>query len=269
MPDPDLLEELVTSVQTGARYRQVSASLVRRIAAQELEKRRSLKEAVKAVRSKLHQVGGAYQEEPLPYKKWLAELENLPRHPGDPGLQDFCRRLMAYHASTRERLPIIAEFYERMLAPLAPIHSVLDLGCGLNPLALPWMPLAPGTRYHACDIYEDLVAFLNTFLAHMGQDGEARICDLGQGCPQKEVQVALLLKMLPCLEQQDKSIGLKLLQSIPAEHILVSFPARSLGGRSKGMVQNYEAHFAGLTAGQGWRIQRYEFASELAFLISR
>ncbi len=56
------LDELVAAVLAGPRYRPISGEMVRRIAAQELEKGRSWKETIKATRNKLHQVGGAYQE---------------------------------------------------------------------------------------------------------------------------------------------------------------------------------------------------------------
>jgi 16S rRNA (guanine(1405)-N(7))-methyltransferase len=78
-----------------------------------------------------------------------------------------------------------------------------------------------------------------------------------------------VLKTIPCLEQLDKSIGRRLLEGLPAEHILVSFPAQSLGGRSKGMVENYEAHFREMVAGLDWQVERYEFKTELAFLIKK
>ncbi len=269
MSDPDELDELVAAVRAGARYQAIDESLIRQVGRQELDKGRKLKEAVKATRNKLHQVGGAYQEEGIDYTRWLAELERLPRDRNDPAVRDFCRRMMARHASTRERLPILDAFYAQTLDPLGPLDSVLDAACGLNPLALAWMPLAPGSRYFACDIYADMVEFLNRFFAHVGQAGEAWLCDLAAEAPQQPAQVALALKTIPCLEQLDKSVGRRLLEGLNAQQLLVSFPARSLGGRSKGMLQNYETHFRELVAGTGWDVQRYEFASELAFLVKK
>jgi len=35
------------------------------------------------------------------------------------------------------------------------------------------------------------------------------------------------------------------------------------------MLQNYETHFRQLIDGRSWHIQRFEFASELAFLVSK
>lgn len=263
------LDELISAVQEGARYRQIAPPLVQRIAVQEQSKGRSFKETVKAVRNKLHQVGGAFQEQPIPYPRLLAELLTLPGDPVDPTVRDFCRRAMALHASTHERLPILERFYTETLASLPPIHSLLDLACGLNPLALPWMPLAPGAQIQACDIYLDQVDFLNQFFKHLHVTGSAFPCDLAAGAPTQPVQLALLLKTIPCLEQIDKSTGERLLATIQAEHILVSFPAHSLGGRSKGMVENYEARFRQLITGERWQVQRFEFPSELAFLISK
>ncbi|NPV85443.1 MAG: 16S rRNA methyltransferase [Anaerolineae bacterium] len=265
----DGLEELMRVVRSSARYRVIHESVVRRIAAQELSKRRSLKEAIKATRSKLHQVGGAYRQQQISYAHWCEKLAAVGQSPNDPALQDFCRQMMACHASTRERLPFVETFFTTTLQAISPLRSVLDLGCGLNPLAIPWMPLADGARYDACDIYEDLTGFMKQFLSHIRQPGEVECCDLVQTCPSRPAHVALLLKMLPCLEQQDKGIAARLLQSIPAEHILISFPVRSLSGISKGMEKHYQTHLMAILEGQNWKVSRHLFASELAFLISR
>jgi 16S rRNA (guanine(1405)-N(7))-methyltransferase len=81
--------------------------------------------------------------------------------------------------------------------------------------------------------------------------------------------LALVLKTIPCLEQVDKTAGQQILENLPARYLLVSFPGRSLGGRAKGMIENYEAHFRNLIKGKDWKLQRFEFQSELAFLIDK
>ena len=263
------IEELVSAVQQGARYRSISPALIRRIGAQELAKGRPWKEAVKATRNKLHQVGGAYQEQEPDYPTWRAELDKIDPIEEPELLRAFCRKVMQFHSSTRERLPELERFYTETLASLGPIQSILDMACGLNPLALPWLPLAQDGIYYGCDIYADMVEFLNCFLTKMKRSGAVEVRDLISSLPTQSVQLALLLKTIPCLEQMNKSAGLALMDGIRAEHLLVSFPARSLGGRSKGMLQNYETHFRQLIDGRSWHIQRFEFASELAFLVSK
>jgi 16S rRNA (guanine(1405)-N(7))-methyltransferase len=268
MEEIPLLDQLVEAVRAGARYGAITPSLVRRIAAAELAKGRSFKDAIKATRNKLHQVGGAYQETRIDYLTFTRTLETLSA--GDPPqLKEFCLKVMAQHTSTRERLPVLERFYTECLAPLRPVQSVMDLACGLNPLALPWMPLAEGSLYYGCDIYADMIDFLNLFLKRLGRDGGIEACDLTAGIPDHPVQLALLLKAIPCLEQIDKDAVLHLLEQIPADHILVSFPAHSLGGHGKGMPATYEAHFHQLLQGKPWKFRKFVFPGELAFLISR
>lgn len=265
------LAELVRQVRAGAKYATISDELICRIGARELAARRTLKEAVKATRNKLHQVAGAYQSDRPQYDAWLAQLAA----PGTDAaaLRAACLDCMAHHASTRERLPILADFYAAILADLPPIRTVLDLACGLNPLAYAWMPLTPTARYQACDIYADLANFLNQFFAlpavAAAITGEAFVCDLVSGPPAQHVDLALALKIIPPLEQIDRQAGRLLLHALDADFVLVSFPALSLGGRDKRMAQNYEQHFRDLIAGERWPIKRYQFPTELAFLIDK
>jgi 16S rRNA (guanine(1405)-N(7))-methyltransferase len=198
----------------------------------------------------------------MDYAGWLQTLSQLRDR---SALRTTCVEIMRHHASTRERLPILADFYTTILADLPPIHSILDLACGLNPLSIPWMPLAANARYHACDIYQNQVDFLNHVLAVLGVQGEASVCDLLHGCPTQTADVALLLKAIPCLEQVDKQIAPRLLSAIQAPVLIVSFPVHSLGGRQKGMLTNYERHLYELTTGQPWRIEQFQFATELVF----
>jgi 16S rRNA (guanine(1405)-N(7))-methyltransferase len=264
----DPLDELVSTVLKSQKYNRVCEDVVRRVGTVELGKRRNLKEAIKASKNKLHQIGGAYLDDSLHYAAWsraLAEAASA----GQEALRVACWEIMSHHASTKERLAILDEFYAAVLADLAPIHSVLDIACGLNPLAIPWMPLAPGAAYYAYDIYHDMIGFLNTFWPLVGIEGHAFARDIGPFIPSEPVDVALVLKTIPCLEQVDKSAGLRLLENLNAAHMVVSFPARSLGGHDKGMVENYEARLRTLLEQKEWPVRRFEFATELAFVITK
>ncbi len=263
------LDRLIEAVTANPKYRAIHPDLIRRVGEQELARGRGFKEAVKAVRNKLHQVGGAYQEQSMDYPAWRSELSALPREADSPPVRDFCRKVMARHASTRERLPFLDRFYADTLASLAPIHSLLDVACGLNPLALAWMPLAAGAQYHACDIYQDMLDFLNAFFDHVGVNGHADPCDLTADMPGQPVQAALALKTIPCLEQLDKAVAPRLLDGLKAPNLLVSFPARSLGGRSKGMPDFYEGHFRDLLGNRPVAVEKFAFPSEIAFLVRR
>ncbi|SRR5579883_692609 len=269
LPDAERgLDALVQAVLASPRYRSISPDLVRALGARELAKRRNMQEAIKATKARLHQIGGAYIASGQ-YARWLDDLTRAYQTDGLPALQGVCRQVMSYHASTRERLPILEQFYTTILADVSPARVVLDLACGLHPLALPWMPLAADVEYYAYDIYQDMADFLNGFLALAQVRGRAEVCNVLSACPTRHADLALLLKAIPCLEQIDGGAGLRLLETINADHLVVSFPAQSLGGRQKGMVRTYEAHFRQLVAGKPWTIKRFEFATELVFLIGK
>jgi 16S rRNA (guanine(1405)-N(7))-methyltransferase len=174
---------------------------------------------------------------------------------------------MRLHASTRERLPVLDEFYQTVLQGVPAPRRVLDIACGLNPMASSWMPLADDVSYLAYDIYGDMMLFLQAYLRLAGLDGRAEVRDVIHDPPQETADLALLLKTLPCLEQVQKGAATHLLDAIQARYLLISYPVSSLGGRQKGMVATYDAQFAALIAGRNWTTRRVLFTTELVFLV--
>lgn len=281
MNSDSTLDTVVASVQASPKYRGVSAELVRAIAARELAKRANAKEAIKATKNKLHQVAGVYLDLKPDYDAWLAEITQAAASGDAPTLRAACRGIMRHHASTRERLPILDRFYATILAGLPPPRRVVDLACGLNPLAAPWLPLASGAEYVAYDIYAGLTSFVAACLECLRGAGlplaasRSEVRDVLRDPPREPADLALLLKAIPCLEQLDSDAAHRLLHTVNASHLLVSYPVHTLGGKSKGkgngqgMAATYEARFRDLVAGTGWHIQRFSFPTELAFLVSK
>lgn len=263
------LEKLMEAVLNSPRYREISPELVRSIGQDEVIKRSSLKEAIKATKSKLHQVGGAYLDAHMDYQPWLEELTRTVEAGDQESFRSVCKDVMAHHSSTRERLPFLERFYKEIFVNLPPIHSLLDVACGLNPLALPWMNLPPDVSYMAIDIYEDLIHFLNGFFPLASINGYAKSSDVLKSIPDQPFDLAFILKAIPCLEQVDKSAGKMLLDTIQANILVISFPVHSLGGHIKGMPENYSRHFKDLVAGRNWDIRQLEFPTELVYILRR
>jgi 16S rRNA (guanine(1405)-N(7))-methyltransferase len=267
--DYQQINRLAEAVLASSKYKSIGIDFIKYIGTQELARRHNLKDAIKATKNKLHQVGGAYQDSIPRYALWLDELRQASRSGHRERFLDACKWIMGHHSSTRERLPILEQFYSTILADLPPINSVIDVACGLHPLAVPWMPMSENAQYYAYDIYQDMMDFLNECMAFLHVHGYGKTCDVIHYCPAQKVDVAFILKAIPCLEQVDKTAGLRLLETINADHLVVSFPAHSLGGKSKGMVTNYETRFYKQVANKPWSIQRFVFPGELVFLVSR
>ncbi len=262
------IDDLVRAVQGSQKYRAICEKLIRRIGTQELSKHSSFKEALKATKNKLHQIGGMYFEARVDYKRAIEELTEAATQ-GQQALKAASRRIMELHTSTKERNQILDRFYTTILASVPCPRTILDLACGLNPLAIPWMPFTADVVYYAYDIYTDLVDFIRSYLCLLGLRGAAEACDLTHSPPKIKADLALLLKTVPCLEQIEKGASLRLIESIQADYLLVSFPVHSIGGCSKGMIENYSERFYQLVQDHPWQLRQFKFATELVFLVTK
>jgi 16S rRNA (guanine(1405)-N(7))-methyltransferase len=270
------LDEIVSAVSRSKKYGSVCEDTIRRIAERELESHGHLKTAAKAAKRRLHQVYGAF-ESGVDYAAAYRQLEAAYKTGLDAEIKAACRHILGWHSSTRERLPILDRFYPAVFELTGQPSSILDLGCGLDPLTIPWMGLSPtgtadeppGTRYIAVDIDADRVRFLNRYLALAGFEPLARCQDVLVQPPDDEVDVALLLKMSPTLERQGQGATLRLVERLNAPFVVVSYAVKTLGGREKGMVEHYQRQFSAWIEGRQWSVDRLVFETELVFVVGR
>jgi 16S rRNA (guanine(1405)-N(7))-methyltransferase len=268
------LEEIVAAVATSKKYRSICTDTIRRIAERELANRGNVKAAAKATKRRLHQVYGAFEQD-FDYEAAYQRLQNAYKLDSDDEIKAACRHVLEQHSSTRERLPILDQFYRDIFEITGQPSFLLDLGCGLNPLALPWMGWvppqgsgqAPGIRYVPLDIDADRVRFLNRYLELAGLEPLARCQDVLSHSPGDAADVALLLKMSPTLERQELGATLGLIEQLRAPYVVVSFAVKSLGGRKKGMVEHYQQQFLGWLHHRQWPAEKLVFESELVFVV--
>jgi 16S rRNA (guanine(1405)-N(7))-methyltransferase len=176
---------------------------------------------------------------------------------------------MARHASTRERLPILERLYSALWAETGVPRVLLDLACGLNPLAVPWMGLGEGAVYHGYDIDGERVVFLQRVLARAGVVAQMHLQDVLCAPPAEQGDVALLMKSSACLERQRAGATLALLDALQVQQVVVTFPVQSLGQREKGMAAFYERTFRAQIAERAWPVRRMMFESELVFVVDK
>jgi 16S rRNA (guanine(1405)-N(7))-methyltransferase len=263
--------EIVERVRRSSRYRDVDRVLLDRLAAEELPRARNVEDAVKRVKRRLHQAVGAYRgaadaERVLaPIRAaWTGDLADL-------AFRAACATALARHASTAERLPHLDRFFGPIWELTGgPPRTLLDLGCGLGPLSLPWMGLAPDAMYRACDADRRSLAVVEGFLSLVSQPAAVDARDVvASGPPPERVDVALLLKLVPLLDRQDPLAASRCLGSLDAAHAVVSFPARSLGGRQRGMETTYRRRLDDLVAELGIReVREASVPSELVFVLT-
>ena len=254
--------DIVERVRRSSRYRSVDAAVVARLAAEELPKARNADEAVKRVKRRLHQAVGAFTAgRGTVDAAWPVD---------DPeALRAACLAAMRRHASTRERVPHLDRFHAGIWQHTGVPRSILDLGCGLGPLALPWMGVGDA-RYTAVDIDTGALDVVASFLVAVSQPHRAEALDLVAGAPDDEADVALLLKLVTTLDRQDPGAATRSLRALRVRHAVVSFAARSLGGRGGGRERTYRDRLERLVADSRrvTSVAEASVSNELVFVLS-
>ena len=268
---------VVTALKTSTKYHAVCDDLLVRVARDELHRAHGVKDAIKNCKNTLHRVGAAYFVDKPNYPAWLGVLSQiLPPSAGraSPQLVAAVSQLLTHHASTRERLPIVEEFYRTIFHELGATRTILDVASGLNPLSRIWMPLATSCSYIATDIFNDMMAFINSVFTSWKVAGHAISCDCSRvetgtahDVFEQSFDVAFLLKCLPVMEMVERGAAARLLSALKTRHMVISYPVASLGGKHRNMTANYELQFQALIAGRGWVAKKLLFPSELVFVV--
>ncbi len=229
--------QVVAALQQARKYAHLCPQTLQRTAMWACLRYAKHDEAIKAAKRKLHQVFASYlSNDWRKVEKLLHQVD----WQNDDEVERSARQVLQWHTSSAERIDDLTDLYRQWWAITGVPESLVDLGGGLHGFALPWMGLPRSTRYNLTEIDTRLVALVNQWLQGWGQAGQAHALDLLVTPWTQQVDVALLLKVAPCLEQQEPGATLRLLRDIPARWIIVSFPTRSLGGRDKGMSAHYD-----------------------------
>ena len=249
----------MSEIAISKKYRDICPDTVRRVFEAERAKYKSEKEADKAAKAHLHQITGAFMT-----ADEMKQADKLLRAYTEGDGEAF-QKTLRLHSSTRERLDGAEKLYGQILAAAGQTGKVLDLACGLNPLILGKM----GLSVRGMDISGGCVRLVNEWARVMNWDVYAECRDLLCEPDMEKADLALMMKLLPVLEQQRKGSAMALVASVPAEKVCVTFPMRTLGGRKVGMEQHYTEWFEGNLPDDFEIIERFVEADELCYVAGR
>lgn len=261
-------QQIVEQLKRSAKYARVCEAALRRVAAWAMERAENPADAVKRAKRKLHQVCGAFCDQ-RDLGQIAAMVGTVTAEMDEAAVREVCAEAMDLQESTRERLGVLGELYGRVFQITGQPRSLCDVGCGLNPLAWPWMGLSREARYVAMDIDCGLVGVVGEFFRRRGICGEARAQDVLVERPEERFDVVLMMKLLAGLEQQRPGSGFELLREMRFGWAVVSYPTRSLGGRNVGMESSYGEAMRGFLGETGWAAEEFVAGTELIFVIRR
>lgn len=260
------IDTVYQKLKESKKYKYLYDEVLYRIADWAL-KRFDGKRAVKAAKNKLHQVYGAYFEAFQPGK--IQKLfDKIPVEPGVESLKAIALEIMQSHTSTSERLPYMEQFYSDLFQRIAKPKKVLDLACGLHPFGVQWMGLEPGAEYYAYDIDTRLSVLINGFFKYLSPCYRSRCSDILVSLPGIEAEAVFLLKTLPCLEQQEKGVSERIITSLKAKHIVISFPSKTLTGKAKGMGNYYHTFAMELINRLNLDYFKLEYPNEVFYIVN-
>lgn len=255
------VELLIEEVKAAKPYRCICEATIERICREEFPKYRKHKDAVKAVKSKLHQISSAF----------FPGLPHGAKGAAEPSAR--MRELLGAHASTKERLGFYRQMLDDIASVTGPFESVLDVACGVNPILWALYCLEKGCatpRITAYDLHKEAVEWVRWAFACLGVDGHADVLDVLVQLPEDRAQLALLCKIVPLLEQQQKGATCRVLQGLRARFVAVTFPTRTMGGRDLGMLAHYRRTFEPLIQPSGYTLAlERQYPNELLFVLEK
>ena len=262
-------KELVDHILQSRKYRSLNipAATVEDLLVLEAEKQTSTRALVKVVRQKLHNIAAPYLGDP-DYGKAASCLEKAFASGKEENVRLACSRLLGMHASTSERLPVLKEFYDAVFSAIGQPETILDLACGLNPLAFLWMNLPRSVQYWAYDLHQPRVELLNRYFVLQGLQPLARHQDILVLPPQQEADVAFFFKEAHRFEQRQRGCNRAFWQAVKARVLVVTLPAVNLTGKHQ--LADKHRNLVYTTIGDlPWHVSELCVGTEMIFCIDK
>lgn len=225
----ETLRQAAEDILASKKYRHLHLppETVTALLTAEFERFGKIKPAVKSARQKLHNIVAAYLGDP-DYEQAIGWLNNnLPQAPPQAE-QAMCEQLLSQHASTRERLPNLREFYRTIFAVTGKPSVIIDLACGLHPFGLPWMSLPHTIQYHAYDLHLPRIELIQAYFSQRYPKSKAHHQDILLDIPILPADVAFLFKETHRMEKRAKECSVPLWQQLNVNWLVISLPAFSL-----------------------------------------
>lgn len=220
----------------------------------------------KIVRQKLHNIVAPYLES-VDYNALSEKIKKI-KPSQAVAIEDFSRKMLESHASTRERLPIMTDFFARIFSLTGIPKSIIDLACGFNPFALPWMKLPSSTIYHAYDIHQPRVELINNYLPLLRRPPLAEKRDILVDPPKEYADVAFFFKEAHRFEQRQHGCNRTFWQALNVRFLIVSLPSANLSG-SRSMLEGQRILVKRAIEGFPWTVEELLFETEIVFCIDK
>ena len=265
------ITNLITLIKANKKYKDISDDVVKT----ELEKYFKAnskaenykdKFIVKDIRTKLHKNYASFQMPNQSKKERVELLAQLDKNPGDIKIVN---KLLGTNRSTKERIEFYSQLYEDIFSITGEPNSILDLGCGINPISFPYMKLEQA-NYYACDIDNRDIKFLNDFFKMMQIEGLAETKDLSllenfSSLP--EADICFMFKLLDVLEKKGHKYSEDVIKILidKCQFIVASFATYTVGGREMNFPER--GWIERMLTRIGLKFKMLEYSNEIFYVV--
>jgi SAM-dependent methyltransferase len=232
------MQDFVTRVKSKKELSGISDKIVIALLQKHIPKQaeklseKDIKEIVSLVRAELRKMSGRFQ---------ASALENTST------------------IERKEEYSILTKLFEMLK-----IKSVLDLGCGLNPLKT----ARSGMKYYAYDINERNLETVNNYFRENKINGVIKVYDLVNDAAEfPDADITLFMKVFDLLEKRGHKIAEKLITGTNSRYILASFSTKTLS--SKPMRHPQRGWIERLLERRGFQFIFFSTKNEIFYLASR
>jgi 16S rRNA (guanine(1405)-N(7))-methyltransferase len=232
-----------------------------------LEKQKSekFKKIIKEIRSNLHKSYGSFQtEDKAKRDDYLRKISSI----NDFRTHDL---ILSTSVSAKERLNDYSKLYKKIFSITGKPQSIIDLGCGLNPVSLPYMGIN-SCIYHAYDIDENDIAFLNRYFGLMKHysniKGTASVLNLKNNLLKiPKADICFLFKVFDVIEKDNHKLSESIIKSLNCKYIIVSFSTKTVSG--KHMNHPYRGWIERMLERINLKYEKISLENEVFYIIIR
>lgn len=249
---------------------------------EKIRKSAEIKQLVKLARAEIRPVYGLFQAgNAEKTEKLLKKLEEEIRKQGNPLLTErkileIHNEILQNHVSTRERLKFYSEFFEKIFQIIGKPQSIIDLGCGFNPMALPYMDrcinLSDDFEYSAVEMNQNDLEIIKKYfgiIKSIERYKNAKIDGLKlnfeeetEKIPKKYYGACLAFKIFDLIST--KAVE-RIVNSVNCRWLVASFPTKTITTRN--MRFKRRAGFQKMLRRLGRKYETVEFDNELVYVI--
>lgn len=196
----------------------------------QLSKSATFKNFIKKNKKELYYKLRKYKSSDEDKNELLQALEAAKPDPSNETRLELLQRLAAFHVSSQERFKENRKFYEQLAVIIGSAVSIVDVGCGVQPLFFPKDDFAGVKKYVALDKDKESIRLMQAFKDVFKDHYDwlyPQVWSISEGWDEVNglqgvaFDAALILKVVPVVKRIDPAL-LEVLAQIPAKVIAIS-----------------------------------------------